>query len=530
MDLTILSARIFTGEPARPWAEALCIQDQRIVAIGTNAEVKQATRSQAEILELPGRLITPGFVDAHTHFLTYGLNLQWVDLRDETSLASCRRKIRAAVASSRPGAWIIGRGWNHHLWEEGREPTRHDLDDLAPENPMLMIRICGHSIWVNSLALKIAGITRDTPQPPGGKIDTDSSGEPTGLIREARELIEAHIPPATPEQRKNAALAAQQAVLRAGVTSVRSMEHLEQWEALQELDQEGRLKLRIYHALSPEELAEAAGRGITPGCGSSRLWFGQAKLFADGSLGSDTALLHEPYLHKPQDYGLAYLSVEELREKIELAYSHGCDVAIHAIGDKAVTNALDAISAARKKHPGPRRDSLEHVQLVRPQDFHRFLELEITASPQPPFIVTDWDMANKKWGPERCRYAYALKSFLQHGIPLQFSSDMPVELCNPLAGIQVAVTRQTPEGDPPGGWFPEQRLTVEEAITGYTHQYAWVFHRERQLGSLAPGKWADVTVLDQDLFQLDPQEWPAVNVEMTIIDGEIVYHNSRSSS
>jgi predicted amidohydrolase YtcJ len=215
------------------------------------------------------------------------------------------------------------------------------------------------------------------------------------LIREARELIEAHIPPATPEQRKNAALAAQQAVLRAGVTSVRSMEHLEQWEALQELDQEGRLKLRIYHALSPEELAEAAGRGITPGCGSSRLWFGQAKLFADGSLGSDTALLHEPYLHKPQDYGLAYLSVEELREKIELAYSHGCDVAIHAIGDKAVTNALDAISAARKKHPGPRRDSLEHVQLVRPQDFHRFLELEITASPQPPFIVTDWDMANK---------------------------------------------------------------------------------------------------------------------------------------
>ncbi len=179
---------------------------------------------------------------------------------------------------------------------------------------MLMIRICGHSIWVNSLALRIAGITRDTPQPPGGKIDTDSSGEPTGLIREARELIEAHIPPATPEQRKNAALAAQQAVLRAGVTSVRSMEHLEQWEALQELDQEGRLKLRIYHALSPEELAEAAERGVTPGCGSNRLWFGQAKLFADGSLGSDTALLHDPYLHN-QGHGLAYLSVEELREK-----------------------------------------------------------------------------------------------------------------------------------------------------------------------------------------------------------------------
>ncbi|GAK61385.1 putative metal-dependent hydrolase [Candidatus Vecturithrix granuli] len=530
MDLTILSARIFTGEPACPWAEALCIQDQHVVTIGTNTEVRQATRSQAEILELPGRLITPGFVDAHTHFLTYGLNLQWVDLRNETSLAACRRKIRDTVASYRPGEWIIGRSWNHHLWEEGREPTRHDLDDLAPENPMLMIRICGHSIWVNSLALKIAGITRDTPQPPGGKIDKDVSGEPTGLIREARELIEAHIPPASLEQRKKAALAAQQEVLRAGVTSVRSMEHLEQWEALQELDQEEQLKLRIYHLLAPEELAEAATRGIVPGYGSDRLWFGQAKLFADGSLGSDTALLHEPYLHKPGDYGLAYLSVEELREKVELAYSYGCDVAIHTIGDKAVSNALDAIGAARKVYPGPRRDSLEHVQLFRPQDLDRFLELQITASPQPPFIVSDWEMADKKWGPERCRYAYALKSFFQHGIPTQFSSDMPVELCNPLAGIQAAVTRQTPEGEPSGGWHPEQRLTLEEAITGYTHQYAWVFHREQQLGSLAPGKWADVTILNQDLFQIDPHEWSAVTVEMTIIDGEIAYHNSGSSS
>ena len=195
-----------------------------------------------------------------------------------------------------------------------------------------------------------------------------------------------------------------------------------------------------------------------------------------------------------------------------------------------MTNALDAIAAARKTHPGPRRDSLEHIQLVRPQDLDRFLELEITASPQPQFIATDWDVANKKWGPERCQYAYALKTFLQRGIPTQFSSDTPVELCNPLLGLQAAVTRQTPEGEPPGGWFPAQRLTLEEAITGYTHQYAWVFHREQQLGSLTSGKWADITVLEQDLFHLDPQEWPSVNVEMTIIDGEVVYHNTGSSS
>ena len=328
MDLTILSSHIFTGDPSRPWAEAICIQDHRVAAIGSNAEVNQATGKTAEILELPGRLITPGFVDAHTHFLTYGLTLQWVDLRNETSLEACRQKIAQAVAAHRPGEWIIGRGWNHHQWEEGREPSRQDLDDLAPENPMLMIRACGHSVWVNSLALNIAGITRDTPQPPGGKIDTDPrSGEPTDLLREARDLIEAHIPPVTLEQRKKAALAAQREVLRFGVTGLRSMERLEQWEALQELDQEDQLKLRVYHLLPPDQLAEAAARGIIPGTGSDRLWFHQAKLFADGSLGSDTALLHEPYLHKPQEYGLAYLTPEQLRENIELAYSYGCDVA-----------------------------------------------------------------------------------------------------------------------------------------------------------------------------------------------------------
>ena len=524
MDLTILSSRIFTGDASCPWAEAVCIQDNRIVAVGTNEEVKNQSRADAEIRELPGRLITPGFADAHTHFITLGFSLQWVDLRNVASLEACRQRIQQAAATRQPGQWIIGRGWDHNLWEEGREPTRQDLDDLTPDNPVMMIRICGHSVWVNSTALNIAGITRETPDPSGGKIDKDPiTNEPTGIVREAQYLFEDHIPPSTLEERKHAALAAQEEMLRLGITAIRSMETLEQWEAIAALESEGKLKLRIYHLLPPCELEKAAELGIKAGQGSERLWFGQAKLFADGSLGADTALLHEPYTHKPGEYGIACLTPEEMQHDIELAYRYGCDVAIHAIGDKAVSNALDAIAAARKTHPEPRRDTLEHVQLVRPQDFARFRELDIIASPQPSFIVTDWKMATEKWGKERCQSAYALKTILDHGIPLQFSSDTPVELCNPLAGMQAAVTRQTPDGLPPDGWYPEQRLTLEEAITGYTAQYAQTTYREDNLGSITPGKWADLTIFSQDLFQLAPQDWPAATVEMTIINGEIVY-------
>lgn len=527
MDLTILSSRIFTGDPLRPWAEAVCIHDNRIAAVGTNEEITHISRENAHILKLPGKLVTPGFVDAHTHFLTYGLTLQWVNLHALTSLEACRKKIKQAVDAAQPGEWILGQGWNHLLWKEGREPSRFDLDDIAPRNPVMMMRVCTHSIWVNSLALERAAITRLTPNPAGGKIDRDPfNGEPTGVIREAQSLIQDHIPSASLEKRKQAALKAQQELVHLGITGVHSMEGLEQWEALAELEREAQLKLRVYHLLPPHDIERAVARGIKARQGSDRLWFGHVKLFADGSLGSDTALLHEPYLHKPQEYGIACLTPEELRQNVEFAYRFGYDVAIHAIGDKAVTNALDAIEAARTTHPGEHRDRIEHAQLVRPQDFARFHALGITASLQPCFVSSDWQMALQKWGWERCRNAYAFKTFLRHGVPLQFSSDIPVESPNPLLGIYAAVTRQTLNGEPRGGWMPEQKLSLENALTGYTSQHARISRREQSLGFIAPGKWADLTIFQHNLFELPPEEWTSIDVEMTIINGEIVYQRS----
>jgi len=526
MDLALLSTRIFTGNPARPWAEALKISNARITHVGTNAEVKKACDRATEILELPGRLVTPGLVDAHCHFVSLGRSFQLVDLRNLTSLAEARRVIREAAAMRKPGEWILGRGWNHHDWEEGREPGRHDLDDILPDNPAMMIRMCGHSIWVNSRALALAGIHRDTPDPAGGRIDKDpAGGEPTGMLREARQLIEAHIAQPTLELRKQWALAAQAAALKCGITGVHTCETLNEYEALAALEAEGKLKLRVYHLLPPDDLEAAAARGIRAGSGSERLWFRHVKLFADGSLGAGTALLHEPYLDDPASCGIACLEKRDLEDKIRLAYGAGCDVAIHAIGDLAVTNALESIAAVREKYPGDHRDRLEHVQLHQPQDLRLFQELAVAASVQPVFLPTDWKPADKRWGAQRCRYAYAWKSLLEAGLKVQFGSDAPVEPINPIYGIHAAITRQTLQGEPAGGWFPEQRLSLEEAVSGFTAVAAWNSRCENRLGAVAAGKWADLTVFDRDFFKLAPEELPAAAAELTVVHGEVVYRS-----
>ncbi len=524
MDIALFSTRIFTGNPAQPWAEALKVTDNRISHVGSNTEVKKACGPNTEKLDLPGRLVTPGLVDAHCHFLNLGRSFQMINLRNASSLAEVRERIQKAVGSQPSGEWIIGRGWNHHQWKEGREPTRKDLDDIIPDNPAMMVRVCGHSIWVNTAALDRAGVTRMTPNPAGGQIDKDpSSGEPTGLLREARDIIEAHIPAPTLAQRKQMVLAAQEDALRCGITGVHTCETLDEWEAFAALEAEGKLKVRVYHLLPPDDLAEAAGRGITAGFGSERLWFKHVKLFADGSLGSGTALMHAPYSDDPGECGIACLEREMLEEKIKLAYSRGCDVAIHAIGDLAVTHALESIGAARKQYPADHRDRLEHVQIYRARDLALFHDLGVVASVQPVFVPTDWAAADKRWGPERCRQAYAWKSLLQAGLRVQFGSDAPVEAINPIYGIQAAVTRQTVTGEPRGGWFPEQRLSLEDSIAGFTAVAAWCSRRENELGSVSPGKWADLTVYSQDLFSLPPDRWPAVETEMTLVNGEVVY-------
>ena len=525
MDIAVLSARIFTVNPHQPRAEALGIVGNRIVIVGNNEVVKERITDKTQVFEMPGRLITPGLVDAHLHFLNYGMSLKWVNLRNLPSLEACREKIREAVSEHKPGEWIIGRGWNQNQWEDSTEPILKDLDDLTPQNPAMMVRACGHCIWINSLALEAAGIDKNTPDPPGGQIDRDpDTGVPNGLLREARKLIEVHIPQPTLEERKAAVLRAQEEALRFGLTGVHTCERLEQWEAFEALDKEGRLKIRVHHLLPPEEIETASDRGILNDYKSDHLWFGHVKFFADGSLGAGTALLHHPYNDAPEDAcGIACSTKEELQEYAELAYRYEKDVAIHAIGDLAVTNSLEAIAAARKKYPGARRDRIEHVQLVRPQDFDVFKDMEVVASVQPVFLPTDWRPAEKLWGAERCENAYAWKTIRDAGVRHQFGSDAPVEPIRPMLGIQAAVTRQGTDGSPAGGWRPEQKLSLEETIEGFTKTAAWTSRKESELGSIEPEKMADITIFSRDLFETPPEQWHNVDVEMTVVNGEIVY-------
>ena len=523
METVILSSRIYTGDPAKPWAEALRIKDGRIAAVGGNAEVKAACGKGAQIFELPGRLVVPGIVDAHLHFVSFGLYLDRVDLRDLTSIAACRERVKAAVASRRRGEWIIGRGWSEHIWSDRREPCAKDLDDISPDHPVMLVRCCGHTVWLNSMAMRLAGITKETADAPGARIERNGSGRPIGLCREYRKLIEKVIPPPTLEERKGAALRAQGEALRYGVTGVHTCETLAEWDALAALEAEGKLTLRIHHTLPPEEIEKAKARGIEPTKGSDRLWFGQVKLFADGTLGSSTALLHAPYADNPSTTGLQCLSVKEMAERMELAYRHGGDVAVHAIGDLAVSNVLQAIRAARKAVKGKRRDRIEHVQLIQPDDLGVFQALGVVASVQPVHLLTDMPVAEQKWGMARCRYAYAWKSMLREGLRVQFGSDAPVEHINPLLSFHAAVHRQSLKGDPKGGWFPAERLTLEETIYAFTRIPAWLSRKERVLGSLVPGMTADVTVFAEDLFALAPEKLASAQVEMTMVDGEVAY-------
>lgn len=372
---------------------------------------------------------------------------------------------------------------------------------------------------------RLRWLAPESPDPPAGRLQRDSgTGEPAGLIQEGVGLVEPPLSEPTPAQRRSAVLAAQEKFLKCGITGVHTCETLANWEILSALDEEGLLKLRVYHLLSFEELSRAASRLIRPGYGGQRMWFGHVKLFADGSLGADTALLHQPYSDDSTKCGIAVASVREIQERVVESYQLGWDVAIHAIGDKAVSHALTAIAGARSVVIDHRfkRDRIEHVQLFRSQDLIDFQRLRLTASVQPVFLTTDWEIAQRKWGP-RCRRAYAWRSLLDARIPLQFGSGAPAQSCSPMAGIHAAVTRQSASGLPPESWYPEQGLTLAQALVGYTRMAAWTSRREAHLGQLIPGRLADMTVFERDLFSTAPDQWLSTKVAMTVVGGEVVF-------
>lgn len=534
VELLLHNARIFTVDPARPWAEAVACAGGRIVAVGSTDEVLPLAGAGTQIIDVGGRLVLPGFIDAHVHFLRYAISRRFVDLHRLADFAEVRRRVQEAARRTPPGQWVVGIGWEHDLWGLGRFPTRADLDDIAPHVPVVLYRMDMHTVWVNSKALEMAGITRETLDPPQGRIERDVRGEPTGILREwsAVHLIQRCVPEPDEETRLACLRGAIAEAHRVGITGIHDQrvegEGRESLRAFQTLYERGELRLRVHANIAAAFLDQMDTLGLLPGFGNERLWLGHVKAFADGTLGSRTAWMIEPFEGEPENRGMAVTPADRLWELATRAAEAGFPLSIHAIGDGAVRAVIDVLSEFKgfqetRVVRGTRLPHrIEHVQLIHPTDLERLARLGAVASMQPVHLFTDWQVADRAWG-ARARYAYALRSLLQRGVPLAFGSDAPVAPLNPLLGIYAAVTRQDEAGMPPGGWYPEERLTVAEAVEAYTLGSARAAGKARHQGSIAPGKWADLIVLSRNLFEIPPEEIPEAEVELTVFNGEVVY-------
>ena len=516
---------LHTSAPAQPRAQALVIAGSRVAYVGDAASAAAYARAHGphETVDLAGACVLPGLTDAHVHLGWYALGLARVQAHTDTKEA-CLARVAQHAAGTPAGRWIAGLGWDHNLWG-GRFPTGQDLDRVAPAHPVALTAKSGHATWVNSLALQRAGIARDTADPPGGQIVRNDDGTPTGILLEtAARLVNQAIPEPSVDEVVMALRRALPEAHRLGLTGVHDMGDATTLRALQRLDAEGALTLRVLKSIPLANLDAAIALGLESGCGSDRLRLGQVKLFADGALGPRTAWMLEGYDDAPADTGIATLTEDELRQAVTRAAGHGLACAIHAIGDRAVHAALDALATLppeQRQLRLPHR--VEHAQLVHPDDLPRFAALGVVASMQPIHATADIDIAEQHWG-ARCAGAYAWSSLLRAGARLALGSDCPVESLSPLAGIHAAVTRRRADGYPaPEGWQPQERIGVAEALEGYTSGAAHAAGRADRLGTLAPGMLADLTILDRDPTAVPPDELLALQVLGTYVGGELVW-------
>ena len=533
IDLLLTNARVYTVDPARPWAEAVACRDGRIAAVGAAAELDALAGPATRRVDCGGRLLLPGLTDAHVHFLAYAIRRRQVSLFGLTDLDAVRERVAQAAAAAPPGEWLIGWGWDSNQWDE--QPTAALLDAIVPDRPAVLARMDMHTWWANSRALALAGVTAETPDPPESAIHRDAAGRPTGLFSEwnAIALIERHLP--QPDEATLARWLAETVAEanRLGLTGIHDQrverEGAESLRLFQRLRREGRLSLRVHANVAADFIAEAAQLGLQSGFGDDTLWLGHVKAFADGTMGSRTALMLAPFEGDPGNTGIAVTPADRLWAITTAAGEAGFPMSVHAIGDRAVREVLDvmgewatthgATQSAASGAPMPQR--IEHVQLIHPDDLDRLARHGIVASVQPIHLATDWPTADRVWG-ARARYAYAFRSLLDRGTALAFGSDAPVAPLNPLLGIHAAVTRQDGAGEPPGGWYPAERLTVAEAIAGYTLGPARLSGKADRLGSITPGKYADLVVLEEDLFAIEPEAIPEVGVWMTVVGGKVV--------
>ena len=528
IDLIIINACIRTMDLQRPQAEAIAISGSRIVAVGASTEIGKLSGPQTRVVDAGGRLVMPGFNDAHVHFLSGGFQLSSVNLRDAATPQEFANRIAQFAKTIPKGRWITGGEWDHERWPTNALPTCQWIDALTLDHPVFVSRLDGHMALANSRALKLAGVTRDTRDPAGGLIVRDpKTGEPTGILKDAAMgLVNQVIPPATFEEKLAAARAATEHAARLGVTSVADMSAGADVGVYQTLLQRGELKTRIYAAWPLPKWEQLATTGVRAAFGGDVLRLGSLKGFSDGSLGSTTALFFDPYNDAPHTRGLP--SDEMFPEGVMLQRVLGADraglqVMIHAIGDKANDQILSLYEQVAKSNgKRDRRFRIEHAQHLRTQDIPRFGRARIIASMQPYHAADDGRWAEKRIGTKRCQGTYAFRALLDAGATLAFGSDWTVAPLDPLPGIAAAVTRRTLDGQHPDGWVPEQKISVEEAVRAYTLGSAYAEFQDHLKGTLAPGKLADLIILNQDIYRIPPAEIENSHVEMTIVDGKVV--------
>jgi predicted amidohydrolase YtcJ len=545
VDLVLLHAKIWTGEAAaaqgaKPipakFAQAVAIANGRILAVGNDAEIQAYAGRNTSIIDLNGRLAVPGLIDSHAHFIIGGFQLLSVDLKDAHSEEEFTRRIGEKAKTLAPGRWLEGGGWDEQTWGSAKLPTRGMIDGVTENHPAFLTRYDGHESLANSLALKLAGVTRETPDPVGGVIVRDAAGEPTGIFKDAaQDLIAKAIPPPSDEAMSEALHAALTEAARVGVTSVHSItldtgswngNFTREIQLMRRAELEGWLTCRVYEIVPIAQWEKLRDAGLSRNMGDEFIKLGAVKAFADGSLGSATAWMYEPFADDPTNRGIP-LPLMNPPAKME-ALARGADeaqiqICIHAIGDRAVAEILDTYTRLGGDNPAAHRFRIEHAQHMRPQDFARFGKLGIVASMQPYHAIDDGRWAEKRIGHDRAKWSYAWRSMLDAGAPLAFGSDWPVAPLSPILGIYAAVTRATLDGKHPNGWFPEQRITVEEALRAYTQGSAYAAFQEDEKGSITPGKLGDIVVLSDDLFTIPPVKIKDAHVVMTIVGGRIVF-------
>jgi predicted amidohydrolase YtcJ len=524
-DLVLTGGVVWTGADGAQTASAIAVRDGRVVYTGSDSGARKYIGTGTEHVELSGRMVMPGFVDNHAHFMGGGFQLASVDLRDAGTPQEFARRIGEFAQSIPEGRWITGGDWDHELWG-GELPRREWIDSLTPNHPVLVSRLDGHMALANSVALQMASVTESTADPDGGTIIRDPrNGQPTGMLRDnAMDLVSRMIPDESEAELDEAFARAQEHALSLGVTLVNDMGAWPHLETYRRAQQRGDLKLRIYSFVPLGTWERLRDYVAENGRGDSRLKWGGLKGFVDGSLGSTTAWFYEPYNDAPETAGLLTTDTTALREWVKGADAAGLHVTVHAIGDRANDWLLDVFAEAESENGSrDRRFRIEHAQHLTSDAIAQMAARGVIPSMQPYHAIDDGRWAEKRIGPDRILTTYAFRSLLDAGARLTFGSDWTVAPLDPLLGVYAAVTRRTIDDANPDGWVPEQKISLEEALLAYTSANAYASFAEDQLGTLETGRYADLVVLSSNLLQTDPERIPDVHVDMTVIEGEVVY-------